>query len=97
MPKVIEITEGGATPEQLDEVTDAFISLRVSRSRQPTLVFESDNQPLEIYQRTSNGAWLFGSIPVKDRDTLRDCLQSLLTRRGTVTIGITEGSAAREW
>lgn len=97
MPKVIEITEGGATPEQLDEVTDAFISLRVSRSRQPTLVFESDNQPLETYQRTSNGTWLFGSIPVKDRDTLRDCLQSLLTRRGTVTIGLTEGSAAREW
>jgi hypothetical protein len=96
MPTVIEIQDGGATSEQLDALTDQFLGLRVSRSRQPTLVFEGDNQPIETYQRTSNGSWLFDGTLVKDRQTLRDCLEGLLTKRGTITIGLTEGSAARE-
>ena len=95
MPKIIEIAEGGATDEQLDAVVDHFISLRVSRDRQPALVFDDDNNPTSC-RRTTNGEFLFGAIQVKDRDGLRTLLSSMLTRKGRVVIGMVEGSAARE-
>lgn len=97
MPQTIEISDGGATDEQLDELADQFLRLRASRSRLPTLVFEAEDQPTETYQRTSNGILLFGGVMVKDREGVRNCLASLLTKRGKVTIGLVEGSSAREY
>lgn len=96
MPKIIEIAEGGATETELDEAVDHFISLRVSRDRQPALVFDDERSEPQRYLRTSNGEFLFGAVQVKDRETLRTLLAGILTRRGRVVIGLVEGSAARE-
>jgi len=98
MPKIIEIAEGGATEEQLDDLVDHFISLPVSRDRQPTLIFDDADGKPQTYTRTSRGQLLFGSILVKDRQGLRTLLAGALRGgRTTVGVGLLEGSAAREY
>lgn len=97
MPKLIQIENGGPTNEQLDEIVDHFISLPVTRDRQPILIFDDAHGKPLTYKRTSKGELLFGSVLVKDRDSLRTLLaESLQGVNTTVGIGLVEGSTARE-
>lgn len=95
MPKPFQIEAGGATEAQIDEIVDEFLKLRVNRERQPVLVFDAEGA-IQSYKRTSNGEWFFGTKRVKDRASLRDCVAHTLNRRGTVLVGLVEGSAAKE-